>query len=38
MFDDDVKGCIRLDLKTWQRRGLWIRTQEVVAAFFEEQI
>ena len=38
MFDADVKGCDRLDLATWQRRGLWRRTQEVVAAFFEEQI
>ena len=24
--------------KTWKRRGLWRRAQEVVAAFFEEQI
>jgi cardiolipin synthase len=38
MFEDDVKGCDRLDLQTWKRRGLWIRAQEVVAAFFEEQI
>ena len=38
MFEDDVKGCDRLDLQTWKRRGPWIRAQEVVAAFFEEQI
>jgi cardiolipin synthase A/B len=38
MFENDVKACDRLDLATWQRRGLWIRAQEVVAAIFEEQI
>ena len=38
MFEQDVAGCDRLDLATWQRRGLWRRAQEVVAAFFEEQI
>ena len=38
MFDADVAGCDRLDLETWQRRGLWRRSEEVVAAFFEEQI
>ena len=31
-------GCDRLDLARWKRRGLWQRAQEVVAAFFEEQI
>ena len=38
MFEDDVSGADRLDLETWKRRGLWRRAQEVVAAFFEEQI
>lgn len=38
MFEQDVAGCDRLDLDTWKRRGLWRRAQEVVAAFFEEQI
>jgi cardiolipin synthase A/B len=38
MFDHDAKGCERLDLETWKRRGVWIRAEEVVAAFFEEQI
>jgi len=38
MFERDVAGCDRLDLETWKRRGLWRRAQEVVAAFFEEQI
>jgi len=38
MFEKDAAGCERLDLETWRRRGLWRRAQEVVAAFFEEQI
>jgi cardiolipin synthase len=38
MFDQDAEGCDRLDLARWKRRGLWRRAQEVVAAFFEEQI
>ena len=38
MFDADVAGCDRLDLETWKRRGPWRRSEEVVAAFFEEQI
>jgi cardiolipin synthase len=38
MFDADATGCDRITLDTWKRRGLWRRAQEVVAAFFEEQI
>ena len=38
MFEQDVEGCARLDLAAWKRRGLWRRAQELVAAFFEEQI
>jgi hypothetical protein len=38
MFEQDVAGCARIDLQTWKRRGAWRRAQEVVAAFFEEQI
>jgi hypothetical protein len=38
MFDNDVSGCERLDLKTWKRRGLWRRAEELVASLFEEQI
>ena len=37
-FENDVAACDRLDLQAWKRRGLWQRTQEVVAAFLEEQI
>jgi cardiolipin synthase len=38
MFERDSTGCDRLTLRQWQKRGLWRKTQEVVAAFFEEQI
>jgi cardiolipin synthase len=38
MFEQDVAGCARIDLQTWKRRGAWRRAQEVVAAFFEDQI
>jgi cardiolipin synthase len=38
MFEQDARGCERLDLAKWKRRGLWRRAEEVVAAFFEEQI
>ena len=38
MFNHDMAGAERLDLETWKRRGLWQKAQEVVAAFFEEQI
>jgi cardiolipin synthase A/B len=38
MFESDTAGCERLDLAGWKKRGLRQRTQEVFAAFFEEQI
>jgi cardiolipin synthase len=38
MFERDIAGCKRLTLAQWKKRGLWRKTQEVVAAFFEEQI
>ncbi len=37
MFEADSSGCDRVELRVWQRRGLWQRTQEVVAALLEEQ-
>jgi len=37
MFDRDISGCVRLDLESWKRRGLWERAQELLAAFLEEQ-
>jgi cardiolipin synthase A/B len=38
MFEQDVAGCVRLDLETWKHRGIWARAQELLASFFEEQI
>ena len=38
MFERDTSGCDRLTLQRWKKRGLWRKTQEVVAAFLEEQI
>lgn len=38
MFERDVAGCDRLTLAQWRKRGLWRKSQEVVAAFLEEQI
>jgi cardiolipin synthase len=38
MFERDTAGCDRLTLERWKKRGLWRKTQEVVAAFLEEQI
>jgi len=38
MFERDMAGCDRLTLEQWKKRGLWRKTQELVAAFLEEQI
>jgi cardiolipin synthase len=37
MFEADIEACDRVELVAWKRRGLWQRTQEVFAAFLEEQ-
>jgi cardiolipin synthase len=37
-FRDDLKACIRIDLASWQRRGVLARAQEFVAAFLQEQV
>ena len=37
MFEADVSGCDRVDVEAWRRRGLWQRSQEILAAFLEEQ-
>jgi cardiolipin synthase len=37
MFEADIAACDRVELAAWKRRGLWQRTQEVFAAFLEEQ-
>jgi cardiolipin synthase len=38
IFRDDLDACVRIDLHTWRRRGMWARTLEVVAAFLQEQV
>jgi len=37
LFEADIAACDRVELAGWKRRGLWQRTQEVFAAFLEEQ-
>jgi cardiolipin synthase A/B len=36
-FVDDLAACAALTLEQWRRRGAWARTQEIVAAFLQEQ-
>ena len=36
-FLDDLNGSERVTLERWQRRGIWTRAQEVVAAVLQEQ-
>jgi cardiolipin synthase len=38
IFREDLNACVRVDLHTWRRRGVWARTQEVVAALLQEQV
>ena len=37
IFLEDVGGCVRVTLEDWKRRGLWARSQELVASFLQEQ-
>ena len=37
MFEADIAACEPVELAAWKRRGLWQRTQELFAAFLEEQ-
>jgi cardiolipin synthase len=37
MFVEDTAACDRVELAAWKRRGIWQRTQELFAAFLEEQ-
>jgi cardiolipin synthase len=37
MFESDMEACDRVQLDAWKRRGLRQRTQEILAAFLEEQ-
>jgi cardiolipin synthase A/B len=37
IFDEDLGGCTRLTREAWTRRGVWMRAQELVASFLQEQ-
>ena len=37
IFYEDLGACERVSLRNWKRRGLWARSQEVVASLFQEQ-
>ena len=37
VFRDDLAVCDRVDYARWKHRGVWARTQEFAASFFEEQ-
>ena len=37
IFEADLPGCNRIDLESWQRRGVVQKSMEIVASFFEEQ-
>jgi cardiolipin synthase len=37
-FREDLKGCDRVTLEEWKRRGIWVKTQEVVASLLQEQV
>jgi cardiolipin synthase A/B len=38
VFMTDLEACARVELRTWRRRGLWAKTQEVIASVLQEQI
>jgi cardiolipin synthase len=37
LFHDDLKGCERVSIEPWRRRGAWARAQEIFAAVLQEQ-
>jgi cardiolipin synthase A/B len=37
IFHDDLRGCERVTLEAWNRRGIWDRSQEFLASFLQEQ-
>jgi cardiolipin synthase len=37
IFHDDLSGCEQVTHDRWRKRGAWTRTQEVLAAFLQEQ-
>jgi cardiolipin synthase len=38
IFDDDSRRCAKIDLMSWRRRGLFQKSQEIIAALFQEQV
>jgi cardiolipin synthase len=38
VFMTDLEACARVELRTWRQRGLWAKTQEVIASVLQEQI
>jgi cardiolipin synthase A/B len=38
VFMADLEACARVELPAWRRRGLWAKTQEVIASVLQEQI
>jgi cardiolipin synthase A/B len=38
VFMADLEVCARVELPAWRRRGLWAKTQEVIASVLQEQI
>ncbi|HET9268876.1 MAG TPA: phospholipase D-like domain-containing protein [Vicinamibacterales bacterium] len=37
IFLDDLNGSERVTIERWQKRGIWTRAQEVIAAVLQEQ-
>jgi len=37
IFEDDLTGCTPVTREAWSRRGVWMRTQEFIASFLQEQ-
>lgn len=37
IFAEDLAGCTAVTREAWMRRGAWMRAQELVASFLQEQ-
>jgi cardiolipin synthase A/B len=37
-FREDLEACTRIEIAAWRHRGLFARAQELLAAFFQEQV
>jgi cardiolipin synthase len=38
MFLDDLGGCERVTIEGWRKRGMWARSQELLASLLQEQV